>query len=150
MISLIKTDSNNEDFKKLIRELDSDLNNRYKKLQFGYDELNNLEFIETIIVAYDDSIAIGCGCFKEYSDDTVEIKRFYLNPGYRGKGIADSILRELEFWASEKGFSFSQLETGIKQPEAQRFYFRNGYHIMPNYPPYIDMPNSICMSKKLI
>ena len=72
-----------------------------------------------------------------------------VKPECRGNGIAKLILLELEKWAMEKGFTKSVLETGVKQPEAIRFYTKLGYVKTQNYGQYIGNENSICMSKKL-
>ena len=92
----------------------------------------------------------GCGCFKKYGPDTVEIKRIYVKPEYRGAGIAQQILAELERWAVEAGFSAAILETGNKQPEAIGLYQKNGYRRIANYGPYAGLADSICFGKKLI
>lgn len=67
----------------------------------------------------------------------------------RGKGIAKSILSDLERWASELNFSGCVLETGLKQPEAIALYQKSGYETIPNYGQYVSVTNSVCM-KKLI
>ena len=73
----------------------------------------------------------------------------YVRPERRGAGIARMILSELETWAGEEGYMQSILETGIKQPEAIALYSRSGYRLIPNYPPYVDVAESICMKKEL-
>ncbi len=65
----------------------------------------------------------------------------------RGRGIAKSILSELEMWASELNFSGCILETGLKQPEAIALYQKSGYETIPNYGQYNGVENSVCMKK---
>ena len=67
----------------------------------------------------------------------------------RGRGVAGSILAELEKWAFELGYSSCRLETGKRQPEAIALYMRKGYQIIPNYGQYAEVENSICFEKKL-
>jgi putative acetyltransferase len=149
MIDLRRCNSENADFKNLIRLLDSELDNRYGVLQKQYDGYNKIELLETAVIAYDESIPVGCGCFKKADDSTVEMKRVFVQSDYRGKGFASAILEELERWAKEKGFLYSILETGVKQHEAISLYQKKGYVITDNFGQYIGNQNSICMKKAL-
>ena len=63
-------------------------------------------------------ISIAIGAYKEYNSETVEMKRMYTLPEHRGKGIASSILSELELWAKEENYKFAILETGHLQKDA--------------------------------
>ncbi len=150
MITLVRTNSTNTDFKHCVTELDRDLWNRYDDLQAEYDEHNILDYIETVVVAYQNDQSVGAACFKKFDDQSVEIKRMYVKPANRGQGIAYAILNELEDWAKELNFSFAILETGTKQPEAINLYKKLGYSITDNYPPYVGMEFSICMKKSLL
>ena len=73
----------------------------------------------------------------------------FVLPEYRGRGIASAVLSELEAWARELGYTRCILETGKKQPEAIRLYQKSGYTIIPNYGPYEQVENSVCMEKAL-
>ena len=146
---ITRTDSNNPDFRDLVIQLDSELTSRYGELQKWHDQFNIIESNNTVIVAYNGDLPVGCGCFKVFDDVSAEIKRMFVKPEYRGTGIAEKILLELEKWASELGFKFTVLETAIKQPEAIRFYTRLNYKRIENYGPYAGNQNSICMRKKL-
>jgi GNAT superfamily N-acetyltransferase len=148
-INIKRTQSSNEDFNNLIVLLDSDLYSRYKNAQSDYDKHNKIESIETVIVAYDNGKPIGCGCFKNFNSDTVEIKRMFLTANYRGMGISKLILKELENWAKDLGFSKAILETGIKQYEAIGLYEKVGYARIDNYGQYKDIMTSLCFEKKL-
>lgn len=148
-MELTRTTSNNTDFKKLIIQLDQDVRARYGDLQDEYDKCNIIPFIETVIVVYLDGRPIGCGCFKPFDKNTVEIKRMFVHPDYRGKGISRNVLRSLEEWAGELGFSYSILETALKQPEAIGLYKSAGYKLIDNYGPYVNMPHSICFRKSM-
>ena len=100
-------------------------------------------------MAYIDGEAVGCGAFKPFDHQTVEIKRMYVAPAFRGRGIAGQILAELETQANELGYVACVLETGQKQPEAIQLYQKNGYAQIPNYGQYAGVENSVCMKKRV-
>ncbi len=149
MLTFKRVTSDHQDFVELIRLLDQDLYSRYKKGQAEYDKYNKIEFIDTVIVAYHENQAMACGCFKKYNDTTIEIKRMFVKPEMRGRGIAKRILLELESWGIQQGFSKSILETGTGQPEAINLYEKLGYKRIPNYDQYAGMPESVCMEKNI-
>jgi GNAT superfamily N-acetyltransferase len=149
MIRLERTTSDNEDFRLLISELDKELRSRYEEKQAIYDQYNIIENNRNVVIAYKDEVPVGCGCFKKFDDSSVEIKRMFVKPEYRGQKIAASILQELEDWAIEFNISGTILETGIKQHEAIHLYRKSGYIVVENYGPYKGLPESICMQKNL-
>ncbi len=148
-ITLKRTNSSNPDFRSLTMLLDKELYDKYGDLQSQYDRYNHIIDINTVVIAYRDQIAVGCGCFKQIDDSFAELKRMFVKAEERGQGIASSILAELELWAKESGFAHSILETGDKQNEAIALYQKIGYVIIPNYGQYSGMESSICMRKKL-
>ncbi len=149
MNTIIRTDSNNPAFKSLVVELDKDLRSRYNELQNVYDQYNAVPDLPTVVLAYENDVAIGCGCFKPFDETSVEIKRMFVKEIKRGTGVASFIIHELETWAKELGYKQVVLETGNKQYEAISFYKREGYTITENYGQYIGMSSSICMKKML-
>jgi putative acetyltransferase len=148
-ITLKRTTSSNPDFRDLTILLDKELHNQYGELQSEYNRYNHIIDINTVVIAYRDNSAVGCGCFKQIDDTSAELKRMFVKANERGQGIASSILAELELWTKEIGFSYSVLETGDKQNEAIALYQKIGYVIIPNYGQYSGMESSICMRKKL-
>ena len=148
MIQLQQTNSENADFRKLVQDLD-----KYLAVCDGdehgfYDQFNKLDQLDHVIVAYAENVPVGCGAFKKFGSDSVEIKRMYVKPEYRNQGLASMILRELENWAESLGFAEIYLETGKRQTEAVAFYHKLAYQVIPNYPPYENMENSLCFQKK--
>ena len=150
MLKIIRTDSQNTDFQALVRLLDKDLAIRDGDLHGYYAQFNKIDAIKNSVVAYDQETAVGCGAFKKFDDESVEIKRMYVRPENRGRSIAVEILSELENWAKDSGFKFAVLETGKKQPEAVRLYEKSGYELIPNYGQYEGLENSVCMKKSLV
>ncbi len=150
MITLIRTDSGNPDFQKLVADLDKDLQIRDGEDHSFFAQFNKIDLIKYVIVAYRDGEAVGCGAIKQYGEQAMEIKRMYVPPASRGQGIASQILTALEHWAAELQFSACILETGEKQPEAIQLYKKNNYVVIPNYGQYAAVPTSICFEKKLV
>lgn len=146
---MIRTTSDNKDFRSLVMELDADLKIRDGEEHSFYAQYNKIDMLKHVVVAYDNSIPVGCGAIKEYSSGVMEIKRMYVLPARRGEGIASAILRNLEEWAFELKNHRCILETGIKQPEAIALYKKNGYVIIPNFGQYEHVENSVCFGKLL-
>jgi putative acetyltransferase len=147
MIEIVRTDSENKDFIKLVRHLDAELAVRDGDDHAFYAQFNKIAKLKQVVVAYQDGKALGCGALRELASGDVEIKRMYVPLEDRGKGIATKVLLELEDWARDLSFTRCVLETGLKQPEAIRLYEKNGYEPIPNYGQYVDMGNSVCFAK---
>lgn len=79
------------------------------------------------LVGWEGELAVCCGGLKRLSDETCEIKRMYVVPEARGRGIASLLLEALEDAGRALGYSLARLDTGPKQPHAQRMYERAGY-----------------------
>lgn len=146
---LVRTTTSNEDFQTLVRNLDHELWNELSEDQATYDQFNKVPNIKTAVLVYAGEEPVACGCFKEISPDTVEIKRMFVHKPYRGKGLSKQVLNELERWAAEQDYHFSVLETSIHFTAAKQLYQSNGYEIIPNYGPYIGLEESVCMRKAL-
>jgi putative acetyltransferase len=149
-LKIIRTDSANPDFIELVKLLDGELAERDGSEHSFYAQYNKIDLIKNAIVAYTGNEPVGCGAIKKYSDETAEVKRMFVKPEFRGKGIAVDILNELELWAREINFKSCILETGKKQPEAIRLYEKSGYTSIPNYGQYIGIDNSVCMKKVIL
>ncbi|MDP2060535.1 MAG: GNAT family N-acetyltransferase, partial [Flavobacteriaceae bacterium] len=102
-----------------------------------------------VLMAFENKTAVGCGAIKEFDAQTMEIKRMYVSPDYRGKGIASEVLTALEKWAGELEYKRCILETGTRQSSAIRLYQKSGYQQIPNYGQYAQLQNSLCFEKKL-
>ncbi len=106
--------------------------------------------VSVFLVARDSAgTAVGCGGLRLLDPGSAEIKRMYVTPSARGTGVAVAILRALEHQAREAGVRTLLLETGTAQPEAMRFYEREGYHRIENFGPYRGAPLSVCYARDL-
>ncbi|PJJ07404.1 acetyltransferase (GNAT) family protein [Flavobacterium sp. 1] len=150
MLNIKRTTTENKDFQELVVLLDQDLAIRDGEDHNFYGQHNTLEKIKHVVVIYQDTLAIGCGAFKEFDSDTVEIKRMFVHPDFRSKGIASTILTALETWATEFHYTNCVLETGKNNPVAIALYRKSGYEIIPNYDQYENIETSVCLKKHLI
>lgn len=149
MIQLIKTNSTNEDFIKLVSYLDAELAIKDGKDHAFYHQFNGIVNLNHVVVAYKNEQAIGCGAIKPFNDSAMEVKRMFVPESARGLGIATKVLKELEVWAKDLGYKKCVLETGKKQVEAIALYKKCNYNIIPNYGQYKGVENSICFEKQL-
>ena len=150
MLRLTRTTSENADFRALVQLLDQDLAERDGAEHGFYAQFNKIANLDHVVVAYQTDEPVGCGAFKPFETDAVEIKRMFVQPAHRGQGVAQGVLAELEKWAAELGYAAYVLETGQKQPEAIALYKRSGYALTPNYGQYVGVENSVCMRKTLV
>jgi len=149
MLAVLRTDTTNEDFKKLVSRLDAELKALDGEDHSFYAPLNNISLLKYAVVVYDGDEAVGCGAVKEFETGTMEVKRMYVPPAKRNRGIASRVLMELENWCRELHFKRCVLETGKRQPDAIALYTKSGYTNIPNFGPYAMDENSVCFEKKL-
>jgi putative acetyltransferase len=93
--------------------------------------------------------AVGIAALALRADSTAELKRVFVAPSARGRGVARDILRAVEDFARSQGVSAIRLETGVAQPEAIALYEKVGYHHIPRFGQYVDDETSVCMEKPL-
>lgn len=147
-MELVRTTSDHPDFKDLTQMFDTyliDIDGDEKDFFAQYNQI----YLQNVIVCYDDGVAVGCGAVKEYDSQTAEIKRMFVHPDHRKKGVAMLVLQELENWAKALGLSFCILETSQKLENAIALYKKFGYVSIPNYGQYIGVASSVCMKKEL-
>jgi GNAT superfamily N-acetyltransferase len=86
------------------------------------------------LVGYDDDGTVLCGGgVKRLDAEAAEIKRMYVIPSARGRGLAKELLRALEDAARSLGYTIARLDTGAKQPHAERMYRDAGYRDIGNF-----------------
>jgi putative acetyltransferase len=97
-----------------------------------------------------DEAGRACGCAALVFDEGYcELKRMYVPPESRGRGLGAALLVFLEQQALVRGATLLRLETGIRQPEAIRLYARFGYVQCGPFADYVSDPNSVFMEKSL-
>jgi GNAT superfamily N-acetyltransferase len=136
----------------LIAALNAELTERYPEegsCQFGLDAAEVAEGWGAFLVARIDDKPAGCGAIRRIDGETAEIKRMYVAPSFRGRGIGGRLLSALEAEARRLRLLRLVLETGERQPEALAVYRRAGYVVIPAFGEYIGTPLSLCMEKRL-
>jgi GNAT superfamily N-acetyltransferase/predicted DNA-binding protein (MmcQ/YjbR family) len=150
-LEFIETDGTNSDFAILCNKLDCALDEivgaKFQRSQ--YDQYNQRDSIHDVIVVYHNGKPIACGSFKMFDEEHAELKRLFTEESSRNKGLGAEVLRRLEAKAKIKGYRWCILETGKPLEAACHVYEKAGYKVIPNYGQYADMPNSICMGRKI-
>ncbi|MCZ1002410.1 GNAT family N-acetyltransferase [Streptomyces mirabilis] len=133
----------------LVRDLDADLAARYpdEPCTGGAHIHPGVCFL----LAEVDGRPVGCCAVQPFPfpDTAAELKRMYVAPQARGRGIGARLLAEAERLATVLGHGEIRLETAVHQPEAIALYTRAGYTPIPNYPPYQHKTLSRCYAKPL-
>ena len=144
------TEGSNDDFIRLVRLLDEEClamidNDKVQHKQFKHADDDST----SVVVIYDGMTPIACGSFRNYGDDTVEMKRVFVRKVYRNKGLATKVMDNLEKIALEQGRKYAILETGGKIQATVDLYKHLHYDTIHNYGQYEKDMNCICMKKKL-
>lgn len=96
-----------------------------------------------------DGVLVGIGGIEIQADGCAELKRFYVAPDHRGRGVADQVMDELVQHARKYGVMRLRLETGDKQHAAMRFYARHHFAVVPRFEPYTQSATSVCMQRAI-
>lgn len=145
------TDGTDPDFVSLCAQLDAHLTAESSEeiMRDVYNQHNVRDHIHDVFIAYLGGVPVGCAAFKQYQQGTAEVKRVFVQPVHRGKHIADALMDALEHHARQAGYRTLVLETGRTLAAAHALYTKRGYTVIPNYDPYIGLPDSMCMQKEL-
>jgi GNAT superfamily N-acetyltransferase len=106
-------------------------NSRLDLPRVGFPELRAPDGI--YLVAWDGEVAVAGGGLRRYDDGVAEIKRMYVRPAARSRGIAGGLLAALESAAYSLGYRRARLDTGPKQVHAISLYQRAGYVPIESY-----------------
>ena len=142
----------------LLRSLDDYLFKQYPVEEWG-TECNHILDVQalldpaiTFLAAWQAEQPLGCGAIRRMSDahgTYGEIKRMFVDPAARGQRVGERILLALEESVRSEGITRLYLETGIRQPEAQRLYQRCGWQLCGPFGDYEEHPASVFMEKRL-
>jgi len=133
----------------LIGALDAEIQRRYPgECPNGIDVAAFEAAGGVFAVAYDGQTPVACGGFRPF-EGAAEIKRMYVAPSHRGRGLARRLLAFLQARARERGHVRAILETGRNMNEALALYRSEGWREIPVFGPYVGDPKSICFEKML-
>jgi putative acetyltransferase len=136
----------------LVQRLNAELIGRYPEEGANHFRLDPEELAPgrgAFLIAYLDGAPVGCGAVRREGEGTAEIKRMFVDPAHRGRGIASAVLTALEAEARRLGARRLVLETGHRQPEALALYQRHGFLPTAAFGGYIGSRLSICLAKDL-
>jgi len=137
------------DARVLIAELDAILSAKYDASdRHGYsvDKLRQ-QGVQFFVIRCDGEPA-GCGGVQIF-EAFGELKRMYVRPRFRGRGLGRRLVEHLSDVARGHGLDRVRLETGIHQTDAIALYEKCGFARIPPFPPYVDSPVSRCYEKRL-
>ncbi len=153
MIEIRREDLMSPTAHSLINALNADLRARYPEgdgmhyFRLDADEVRPGR--GAFVVAYDARTPVGCGAVRMIGAGIAEIKRMYVVPGVRGRGVARRMLEVLENEARAIGVTTLMLETGTRQPEAIALYSKTGYSPTDPFGEYPPSPLNVFFEKRL-
>jgi GNAT superfamily N-acetyltransferase len=137
----------------LIDSLNAELSALYPEPGATHFNLSAQEVADrrgTFLVVYRDGTPVGCGALRLLDADTAELKRMYVSPTARGRGLGRRLVAALEAEAGALGVRRLVLETGVRQTAALALYRATGFHAIPLYGEYRLSPDtSVCLGKDL-
>ena len=134
----------------LLRDLVAELQVRYEDDGAAGKPLDPGAFVPprgAFLVVHADGAPAGCAGLRTLAPGTGEVKRMYVAPWARGRGLGRALLAELDGAARELGLSRLLLETGDAQPEAVALYASAGWERVTPYGEWKDSPRSICFGR---
>lgn len=137
------------DFRMLAAKLDEYYFELVGDIQNRYAEVNRPENMTALAVAYENDTPIACGAWKRIDATTAELKRLYVLPQFRRKGVARSLIASLEADAAAAGIRRMILETAVDTADSHRLYLSAGYRIMDYYGSPAGAENCLCFHKEL-
>jgi GNAT superfamily N-acetyltransferase len=134
----------------LLEELHRELLARYPQHCIHGVKLDELEAEKgAFVIARLAGRPVGCGALRRLEEGVGEVKRMFVRPEARRRGVARVVLAKLEETARALGFRTLRLETGARQPEAIALYESHDYRPIPRFGEYADDPFSVCYEKAL-
>jgi putative acetyltransferase len=101
------------------------------------------------LVAAVDGRAVACAAWRALTDAVAELRRMYVRPSFRGRGIARQLIVAVEEDALAAGRPVIRLETGRMLTAPIALYRSAGYTPIPAYGEYAGNPDSVCFEKRL-
>lgn len=139
-----------ETAQRLVEHLWEDLDRRYGPNPRSVFRPEQVDVPDGVfVIAWLDGLPAGCGVMLPMEAGVGEVKRMWVEPWARRRGVAKAVLARLEKEALAQGRQVLRLETGNRQPEAIALYHRLGFHRIPCWGQYATDPISLCFEKLL-
>ena len=139
-----------KDYAMLAKKLDDYYFSLVGDVHLRYAEANRPENMACRVIAYDGNRPIGCGCWKAVDEETAEVKRIYVEPEYRRRGVASTIIELLESHIMASGYSKALLETARTTNASKSLYLSLGYKEIPYYGSPAGAENCRCFLKEVL
>ncbi|NUO56537.1 MAG: GNAT family N-acetyltransferase [Hamadaea sp.] len=117
--------------------------------RYGAEGRSHVQTDASYLVAVVDGQAVACVALQHADDETGEVKRMFVSPAYRGRGLARALLAAVEDEGRARGYQTIRLTTGNQQPEAMALYESSGYAETPRYGKYVGQLWTHCYAKAL-
>ena len=152
-IRMVHTGLTDDVSRKLIEALNAELSAIYPEPGANHFTLDPEETAKgrgAFLVVYRGEVPVGCGAVRLVDAETGELKRMYVSPAERGRGLGRLLVAELEAEARTLGARRLVLETGTRQHAALALYHAAGFRPIPLYGEYLLSPGtSVCLGKEL-
>lgn len=149
MLELRFVDAENRDFHDLTAKLDEYYFMLVGEVRSATPSTTCRICLTGRIVAYEDGKPAGCGAWKKIDEGTFEVKRIYIAPEFRRKGVASAVIAALEQDAVKHGFNKAILETARTTEDSAALYTKLGYRVIPYYGSPAGAENCLCFEKNL-
>ncbi|WP_033340907.1 GNAT family N-acetyltransferase [Catenuloplanes japonicus] len=138
------------DGQRLVHAMAADMMARYHLTIADDPEPLEAEDFGVFVIARDpQGTAVGCAALRFLTSDTAELKRMYVVPEARGTGAATAVIRTIEELGRAHGTTIITLVTGTAQPEAVRFYQREGYRPTDGFGALAGHPAAVFLAREL-
>jgi putative acetyltransferase len=152
-LNIRRTTLASPDGARLIAALNAELKMMFPEPGATHFSLNEAQVAPgegAFLVAYLDGVAVGCGAVRRLKETTAEIKRMYVDPSVRGRGVGRALVEALEREARLVGATKIVLETGTRLASPIKLYQAMGYERIPLYGEYVSSPDtSLCFGRTI-
>ena len=150
-VLLESTDPRSEEASHLLQQMRSEVVGRYHDVMTVSTppQIEPLGDGCVFLIARWEGKPVGCAGLRDMGGGAAEVKRMYVAPPFRRRGIARLLLEALERLATQSGYSTLRLETGTRQPEAIALYQAHAFQRIPAYGRHVGDPLSICFEKRI-
>lgn len=150
-LTIERVDPGGREACRLIAALDAALARVYPpEVIFGLHEEDYDEARLVFLVARRGGMAVACGALRSLDHETGEVKRMFVVPEERGRGISRLVLARVEAEARARGHRRLRLETGDRQAEAVGLYRTSGFAPIEPWGEYAGNEYSVCFEKDLL